>query len=142
MLGAIVERLTGPNYFDYVRQRIFHPLGMASTDSYALDDVVPKLAVGYARYEVQEVGGKQVRGHGGGGPGSGINSELGWFLDGSYVVIVVGNYDLPGPRPCTRRSSGSWQRSNSGGDERSLRIASRRAARPHLVGPGKAKCDR
>ena len=45
---------------------------------------------------VQEVGGKQVRGHGGGGPGSGISSELGWFLDGSYVVIVLGNYDMPG----------------------------------------------
>jgi hypothetical protein len=37
-----------------------------------------------------------VRGHGGGGPGSGISSELGWFLDGSYVVIVLGNYDMPG----------------------------------------------
>ena len=32
----------------------------------------------------------------GGGPGSGISSELGWFLDGSYVVIALGNYDLPG----------------------------------------------
>jgi hypothetical protein len=47
-------------------------------------------------FQVQEVSGKQVRGHGGGGPGSGISSELGWFLDRSYVVIVLGNYDLPG----------------------------------------------
>ncbi len=45
---------------------------------------------------MQEVGGKQVRGPGGGGPGSGISGELGWFLDGSYVVNVLGNYDLPG----------------------------------------------
>lgn len=45
---------------------------------------------------VQEIGGKRVRGHGGGGPGSGISSELGWFLDDSYAVIVLGNYDLPG----------------------------------------------
>ena len=165
VLGAIVEKLSGLNYFDYVRERIFRPLGMSHTDSYAIDDAVPNLAVGYARYEddplgigprrpnwillqwkgsaagggysttgdllkfvrglrhdrllrgglldtllaphgqgdwygygfqVQEVGGKQVRGHGGGGPGSGISSELGWFLDGSYVVIVLGNYDLPG----------------------------------------------
>jgi hypothetical protein len=35
-------------------------------------------------------------GHGGGGPGSGISSELGWFQDNSYVAIVLGNYDLPG----------------------------------------------
>jgi CubicO group peptidase (beta-lactamase class C family) len=165
VLGAIVEKLSGSSYFDYVRERIFQPSGMSHTDSYAIDDVVPNLAVGYARYEddplgmgprrpnwiflqwkgsaagggysttgdllkfvqtlrhprllrgglvdtllaphgqggwygygfqVQEFGGKQVRGHGGGGPGSGISSELGWFLDGSYVVIVLGNYDLPG----------------------------------------------
>jgi hypothetical protein len=25
-----------------------------------------------------------------------LSSELGWFLDGSYAVIVLGNYDLPG----------------------------------------------
>jgi CubicO group peptidase (beta-lactamase class C family) len=165
VLGAVVEKLSGQNYFDYVRERIFRPLELSGTDSYAIDDVVPNLAVGYARYEddplgigirrpnwiflqwkgsaagggystagdllkfvramrhnrllrrglvdtllaphaqgdwygygfqVQEVGGKQVRGHGGGGPGSGISSELGWFLDGSYAVIVLGNYDLPG----------------------------------------------
>jgi CubicO group peptidase (beta-lactamase class C family) len=165
VLGAVVEKLTGMNYFDYVRERIFRPLGMSHTDSYAIDDVVPNLAVGYARFEddplgigprrpnwiflqwkgsaagggysttgdllkfvqalrhhrllrpglvdtllaphargdwygfgfgVQEIGGKQVRGHGGGGPGSGISSELGWFLDDSYTVIVLGNYDLPG----------------------------------------------
>jgi hypothetical protein len=42
-------------------------------------------------FQVQESGGKQVRGHGGGGSGSGISSELGWFLDGSYVVIVLVN---------------------------------------------------
>jgi D-alanyl-D-alanine carboxypeptidase len=165
VLGAVIERLTGMSYFDYVRQRIFQPLGMSATDSYAIDDVVPDLAVGYARFEddplgigprrpnwiflqwkgsaagggysttgdllrfvralrqhrllraglvdtllaphapgdwygygfqLEEFGGKPVRGHGGGGPGSGISSELGWFVDGSYTMIVLGNYDLPG----------------------------------------------
>lgn len=43
---------------------------------------------------VNRVGGKEVRGHGGGGPNSGINSELGWFEDGSYTAIVLGNYDM------------------------------------------------
>jgi CubicO group peptidase (beta-lactamase class C family) len=164
VLGAVVERVSGLNYFDYVRQRIFAPLGMRHSDSYAIDDVIPNLAVGYARYEddplgigprrpnwiflqwkgsaagggysttgdllqfvrglrhnrllhagltdtllvphadggwygfgfmVRQVSGKEVRGHGGGGPGSGINSELGWFLDGSYTMVVLGNYDLP-----------------------------------------------
>jgi hypothetical protein len=54
-------------------------------------------------FMVEDFGGKQVRGHGGGGPGSGISSELGWFTDGSYTAIVVGNYDLPGASTIYRK---------------------------------------
>jgi D-alanyl-D-alanine carboxypeptidase len=39
------------------------------------------------------IDGKSVRGHGGGAPG--INSYLNIFWDGSYTVIVQGNYDPP-----------------------------------------------
>jgi D-alanyl-D-alanine carboxypeptidase len=175
VLGAVVEKLTGMSYFDYVREHIFRPLGMHDTDSYAIDDVVPNLAVGYARFEddplgigprrpnwiflqwkgsaagggysttgdllkfvrglregrliraglvdtllaphaqggwygygfmMQEFGGKAARGHGGGGPGSGISSELGWFADGSYTAIVLGNYDLPGASAIYRKLMG------------------------------------
>ncbi len=55
---------------------------------------------------VEDFGGKQVRGHGGGGPSSGISSELGWFLDGSYTAIVLGNYDLPGASAIYRKLMG------------------------------------
>ena len=41
----------------------------------------------------QSIEGKSVRGHGGGAPG--INSYLDIFWDGSYTVIVQGNYDPP-----------------------------------------------
>ena len=56
VLGAIVERLTGVSYFDYVRERIFRPLDMKDTDSWAIDDVVSNLAVGYARFEDDPLG--------------------------------------------------------------------------------------
>ena len=39
------------------------------------------------------VHGKEIRGHNGGAPG--INGSLGIFWDGSYVVIVLGNYAPP-----------------------------------------------
>ena len=172
VLGAIVERLTGMSYFDYVRERIFRPLDMKDTDSWGIDDVVSNLAVGYARFEddplgigprrpnwiflqwkgsaagggysttadlfkfvrglrdgrlvrrglvdtllaphakgdwygygfmVEEFAAKPARGHGGGGPGSGISSELGWFADGSYTTVVLGNYDLPGASAIYRK---------------------------------------
>jgi CubicO group peptidase (beta-lactamase class C family) len=166
VLGAIVEKLSGKNYFDYVRDHIFAPTGMKDTASYAMDEVVANLAVGYTRFggddplgiearranfmslpwrgspagggystapdlfkfsqalrknklmkaeltekitsgkvdsafgskygygfDTGEINGKSVRGHSGGAPG--INSDLQMFWDGSYTVIVMGNYDPP-----------------------------------------------
>jgi CubicO group peptidase (beta-lactamase class C family) len=166
VLGAIVEKLSGQNYFDYVREHIFAPAGMKDTGSYAMDEVVANLAVGYTRFggddplgidprcanfmgmpwrgspagggystapdlfkfsqalrrnklvkaeltekitsgkvdsafgskygygfDTEEINGKSVRGHSGGAPG--INSDLQMFWDGSYTVIVMGNYDPP-----------------------------------------------
>jgi CubicO group peptidase (beta-lactamase class C family) len=47
VLGLIIEKLTGQNYFDYVRDRIFKPAGMMNTDSYELEQKVSNLATGY-----------------------------------------------------------------------------------------------
>lgn len=47
LLGKVIESASGKDYFDYVRERIFRPAGMTSTDSYELDRVTKNLAVGY-----------------------------------------------------------------------------------------------
>jgi CubicO group peptidase (beta-lactamase class C family) len=49
LLGKVIESASGKDYFDYVRERIFQPAGMTSTDSYELDRVTKNLAVGYER---------------------------------------------------------------------------------------------
>ncbi|MCI0549015.1 MAG: serine hydrolase, partial [Candidatus Rokubacteria bacterium] len=49
LLGAIVERASGENYYDYVRRHIYRPLGMRDTDHFASDGKTPDLAVGYTR---------------------------------------------------------------------------------------------
>jgi CubicO group peptidase (beta-lactamase class C family) len=51
LLGKVVESASGKDYFEYVRERIFQPAGMTSTDSYELDRVTKNLAVGYEREE-------------------------------------------------------------------------------------------
>ena len=172
VLGAIVERVSGESYFDYVREHIYKPAGMTESDSYELTEVVPNLAVGYARFQDDPMGvdprrsniaflpwrgspagggystapdllkfaralrahkllsapltelvtsakvpmrgspragekyaygfatetlagGREIRGHSGGGANSGVNSSLIMFWDGSYTVVVTGNYDAP-----------------------------------------------
>ena len=49
VLGEIVGRVSGMDYYDYVRKNIYEPAGMMSTDSYEADVSVPNLAEGYTR---------------------------------------------------------------------------------------------
>ena len=55
VLGAVIEKVTGQDYFEYIRENIYRPAGMTSSDSYELDRVNPNLAVGYDKQLV--VGG-------------------------------------------------------------------------------------
>jgi len=49
VLGAVIEKLSGQSYYDYVRENIFKPLGMENTDFYEGDVPTPNLASGYTR---------------------------------------------------------------------------------------------
>jgi len=48
-LGAIIERVTGTSYYEYVRDHVFRPAGMRNTEYFELDRVVPNRAIGYTR---------------------------------------------------------------------------------------------
>jgi len=52
VLGAIVERASGQDYFDYVREHVYAPAHMPDTDAYELDRDVPNLAVGYTHQRI------------------------------------------------------------------------------------------
>jgi D-alanyl-D-alanine carboxypeptidase len=49
LLGAIVERVSGLSYFEYVRTKVFEPAGMTATGSLPETDAVPNRAIGYMR---------------------------------------------------------------------------------------------
>ena len=49
LLGVIVEKVSGQNYYDYVRDHIFKPAGMIATASEPEDQVVADRSVGYMR---------------------------------------------------------------------------------------------
>lgn len=53
LLGALIERLSGENYFEYLQKHIFDAIGMENTGFYEMDEVIPNLAIGFGR-EMQD----------------------------------------------------------------------------------------
>lgn len=49
LLGAIIEKVTGESYYDYVRENIFKVAGMTNTESFETDKVPTNTANGYTR---------------------------------------------------------------------------------------------
>lgn len=49
LLGALIERVSGQSYYEYVRQKVFEPAGMRSTASLPENENVPRRSVGYMK---------------------------------------------------------------------------------------------
>lgn len=49
LLGAIVEKASGEDYYDYLSRHIFEPAGMINTGAFELDRDPRNLAIGYTR---------------------------------------------------------------------------------------------
>lgn len=49
VLGELIARVSGEDYYDYVRRHIYEPAGMTRTAHYAADSLPPWAAVGYTR---------------------------------------------------------------------------------------------
>jgi CubicO group peptidase (beta-lactamase class C family) len=49
VLGCLIEKITGRDYFSYVKENVFLPAGMTDTDYYDVQYPIPNLAIGYSR---------------------------------------------------------------------------------------------
>jgi len=65
----LIERLSGENYYDYVRRHILEPAGMTRTASWFVDSLPPNTAIGYTK------GGERAA-EGGEGTALARNTEL------------------------------------------------------------------
>jgi CubicO group peptidase (beta-lactamase class C family) len=57
LLGVIVQKVSGQDYYDYVREHVYKPAGMTATDSLSEDQKVAMRSVGYMRPENGDGGG-------------------------------------------------------------------------------------
>jgi len=55
VLGALIEAVTGRDYFDVVREEIYARAGMTRTDSWCRDEIIENRATGYVPPEHAEV---------------------------------------------------------------------------------------
>jgi CubicO group peptidase (beta-lactamase class C family) len=58
VLGAVIERASGEDYYGYVRRHVFAPAGMTDAAHVELDRVNERLAVGYQREYDAAAGGR------------------------------------------------------------------------------------
>ena len=49
LLGLVVEKASGQDYYEYVREHIYRPAGMTSTDSLPEEEMVPDRSIGYTK---------------------------------------------------------------------------------------------
>jgi D-alanyl-D-alanine carboxypeptidase len=49
LLGLVVQKASGEDYYDYVREHVYKPAGMTSTDSLPEDQSVPDRSIGYTK---------------------------------------------------------------------------------------------
>jgi D-alanyl-D-alanine carboxypeptidase len=51
LLGEIIAKASGQDYYDYLREHVWGPAGMVATGYFESDDPTPDLAMGYTRGE-------------------------------------------------------------------------------------------
>jgi D-alanyl-D-alanine carboxypeptidase len=108
LLGAVIEKASGENYYDYVRKHIYEPAGMTSTGSEPENQAVANLSVGYTSASgtlLPNTDTLPYRGSSAGGGYSTVEDLLRFanalrqhkLLDAHHVeLLTVGKVDIPG----------------------------------------------
>jgi len=107
VLGLIVEKSSGQDFYSYIKEHIFDPAGMTDTSYPSIDETLPDRAVGYTRQWsdlVTYATALRPVGHGEPGRGSsagGAFSTAGDLFKFSQALqngsLVKGKYEWSGP---------------------------------------------
>ncbi len=58
LLGIMIQRVSGQNYYDYVKENVYEKAGMINTDAYNRNKKTENLAHGYSQYKENEAAGQ------------------------------------------------------------------------------------
>ncbi len=107
VLGLIVEKASGENFYAYVQEHVFDPAGMRATAYPALDEPSPSRAVGYTRGPAgvptwstparESAPLEPVRGSSAGGAYSTVGDLLAFAQAARDGTLVKGRYWWNGP---------------------------------------------
>jgi D-alanyl-D-alanine carboxypeptidase len=81
VLGGVVERVSGQDYYDYVQRHIYTPAGMTRSGHFTRDSLPARTAIGYTR------GGNAPGGTGPLQPNSSILPGRGSAAGGGYATV-------------------------------------------------------
>lgn len=118
LLGAIIEKVTGQSYYDYVRANIFEPLGMVNTEFYEADKTTPNMAEGYTigenpankRMRRNNLETRPAKGSSAGGGYSTAEDMLKFSL-----ALQAGKIKLPDGTPARKDANGNFSGMQVGG---------------------------
>ena len=88
VLGLLVERLSGEDYYSYVRKHIYEPAGMTRTGSFAVDSLPPNTAIGYTRGDEDAPPSAPVHPNTQNLPGRGSSAGGGYSTAGDLLKFV------------------------------------------------------
>ena len=88
VLGLLVQRLSGEDYYTYVKRHIFDPAGMTRTASYAVDSLPPNTAVGYTDGGPNAAPGSPLRPNTAELPGRGGSAGGGYSTAHDLIAFV------------------------------------------------------
>jgi D-alanyl-D-alanine carboxypeptidase len=101
VLGLLVERLSGEDYYTYVRRHIFEPAGMRRTGSFFVDSLPSNTAIGYTRGEEDAPPNAPLRPNTQGLPGRGSSAGGGYSTaqDLSRFLQALREHRIPNGVP-------------------------------------------
>jgi len=88
VLGLLIERLSGEDYYSYVRKHITEPAGMTRTGSFAVDSLPPNTAIGYTRGDEDAPANAPVHSNAQDLPGRGSSAGGGYSTAGDLLKFV------------------------------------------------------